>query len=211
MNNNKHKTLVLLLLLLPSVASLAQWDSQRRDTVSRLQVHGTVGAGMASGWGQTQGYIVMAPRLTYQLDSRWSLKAGFAVVNAVDMLPTPQPRSMAPRRNSSTAAAVNVGAEYRSGNMAFTASAFYLGGQTATLWSPVPYNLDAYGVSASMQYRLGDNNYLTLHVGLVRDNTGAIGRMLWENPYYCGWGGPVGYGFGCPWTAYDSGFAAFGF
>lgn len=216
------KIIIFVLCLLPSLMGWAQYryyspynnptynNVSAADSTERLQVHGQVMAGIASGWGEVHSYTAINPTIRYQLNDKWTLKAGFAVVNDIDIATRQQPRSLAPRKNSSTAAAVAVGTEYQHNNLLFSASAFYLGGQTDPLWSNTPYNLEAYGVSATMHYRLNDNNYLSLHVGLFYDNNGALGRMMWDNPYYYGWGQPFSYGYGWP-MGIGQGFAGYGF
>lgn len=176
------------------------------DTVERLQFHGNVFTGVNSGWGHTRSYMGVAPTLDYRFNDRWTLKTGFMVMNTIDPMAWGQPRSMAPLRNNSVAGSMSVGAEYQASDRLWvSASAFYLGGAVNPLWNPTPapYQLDVYGMSASMRYRIGDRSFLDLNVNIVHDNTGALGRMMWENPYCYGWGG---YGYGLASMPLGSGF-----
>lgn len=210
----KHHIIpLLLLMLLSSTACLAQQkvtnrattDATQPDSLQRFNYHVSLFSGVYSGWGETHGYMGVAPSFSYTFNDHWKLKAGFMALSDLNPNFTPQERSLAPRRNTTTVLAGAVRAEYQANDhLWFAASAFYVGGQLNPVWVPgnSAYTLQAYGVSTSMRYKTKHNNYLDLSMTYIHDNTGVLAPLLCD-PYYS-------YGNGFYHTQLRGGFGSFG-
>ena len=182
--------ITLIVLMLPLVCCWGQQREGDRDTLSHDVFGVDVFSGVFSGWGDTRGYMGVAPRMAHRVDDRLTLKAGFAVVSETfPTLSAPAERNLAPRRHPSRVAAGAVQAEYQvRDNLWLSAAAFYAGGQMTPLWSASgrPLDISAYGGSIAARFRTPRDNYFGIDFNFVHDNTGALGPLLW-NPYCYGY------------------------
>ena len=202
--------LMIVLLLIAPLTILAQ---EEQDTLSRWDYHIDLGTGVSVGLGNATCYTAIHPSIEYRPTEKWTLRAGFLAFNTMDpnhfYLQGTQPRSLAPRRNSSTAVAASLSAQYQvNDHLWLAASVFHLGGQTilpggigwyGLVAGGQTLDLDITGVTAHARYRFNNGNTLGIHLSVVGDRTGALVPFLCE-PYY---GYPCGYGFASP---FDSAF-----
>lgn len=184
------------------------------DTTNPLDFHLSLSTGViTSNYAGSRSYISAAPRLSYQLNDEWKLKAGFAMTTDMSYLTIQPPvRSLAPVRQGTTVGAGWVGAEYQPNDrLRIAGSVFYVGGQWQPMFGPMSQQgampVGAYGANATIQYRTGNNSWIELNVGIVRDEAGTLGPLLWDQ-WYGGRGSfyglqhygllaePCGYGWG---------------
>lgn len=182
-----RRSLLLIMLLLP-LATMAQWRSgfePLHDSVKRWDCHVALGTGISVGNGITVAYLGVAPEIEYHPSDRFTLVAGFSALNSTDpsrfYLHGNEPRSLAPRKNSSLALSVYMAAEYQvNDRLWLAASLFHQGGQLLMpagfgWWGFVPnglpLDLDRTGFSAHLRYRIGDDNYLNVHMSIIRDRS----------------------------------------
>lgn len=214
MQTNK-KILLTLILLLPAFIGKAQLHQGRPLTSeevearaekdeSRLDYHVSLFSGVVSGWNGAGSYMGLAPKLSYSFDDQWKIKAGFAVLSDFGSnFGVVEPVSLAPRRYSNTAVAGAVTLEnHPTDKIWWSVRGFMATGSInpALMLYPTPamhqpgYDLNAYGASASIRYKIRNNNYLDFHFSVVRDRAGSLMPMMF-NP----WCHPYGFGgLGCP-------------
>ncbi len=170
---------------------LTPWngDTLQSDT-AKTDVHLLLGTGIYGGMGQWHSYTAAATRLSYRASDRLTLTAGFALTtdrseDRYDLLRT-EPRSLAPRRHTTTGAvAMDVAAEYQlNDNLWMAARLFYLGGSYNSLWYPGerPMELNVYGGSLELHYRTKHNHALSVYFDFVRDETGALTPWMYHTP-----------------------------
>ena len=162
-----RKYLVLLLMLLPMAATMAQYRPGKQLTSdevelradqdsSRLHVHASIFTGFYSGWRTTGSYMGFAPTLTYQASERlWLSGTVFAIGGS-------QYPSLVPYRNGRP--------------------------PVYPEFCPGQIGLQALGADFSLRYKTQNNNYFTVHCSIMRDNMGLM------NPYLFGPMGYMGYG-----------------
>lgn len=203
MMNEMRKLLLLSIFILASIGLQAQYA---KDSVSKWDYHLTVGTGVVSDFdNQVKGYYMIAPEIEYNPNSRWSIKAGFNAISDMDsyVFKGREPRSLAPRKNSSTAVGVHLSAQYQVNDRLWLgATVFHIGGQSSLMYTFNPYygwqfgapvDLGITGMSADMRYRIGDSSYLDLHISVMRDQYGTL-PILYDNLYLNTY--RIGTGFG---------------
>ncbi len=192
----RYKRAILLAVMLLASVGLCRaqvlQDAAPCDSADRLSVQTTLFTGIYSGFGQLHGYTGAAPRLSYQVNDRLRLKGGFTVTTDMSQdrynLSVDEPRSLAPRRNTTTGAvAVDVEAEYQlNDNLWMAARVFYLGGSYNSPWGvgDRPMDLNVYGGSMSLHYRTKNNNALSIYLDVVHDETGALTPWMYHSPWH---------------------------
>lgn len=176
------------------------------DSVSKWDYHLNVGTGIVSDFdNQVRNYFMISPEIEYKPNSRWAVKAGFNAISDMDsyVFKGREPQSLAPRKNASTAVGIHLSAQYQvTDRLWIGATVFHIGGQSSLLYTFNPYygwqfgtpvDLSITGFCADMQYRIGDNSYLDLHISVLRDNYGTL-PILYDNLYYNAYRSGVGFG-----------------
>lgn len=177
-------------------------DSMYYEDEPRL--HGTVGigAGFGNGWGIDGGFTTIGADLSYRVNDKLTLGGGFGVMRgfgdrAVRLHGGPE-RSLVPRSARATAAMHAEGTYRVNDRLTVAASVMYMQGNMMPFLSPDGRDGYAFGASAAMRYRFGNDNYLSLYVQYLRSE-----RMpLYPYPY--SWGG---YGSHLMW--YDAPYCGF--
>ncbi len=190
----KHAILLVTMLLASAGLCRAQavHEAALRDSADRLSVQTTLFTGIYSGFGQVHGYTGAVPRISYQVNDRLRLKGGFAVTTDMSSdrynLLASEPRSLAPRRNTTTGAvAMDVEAEYQlSDNLWMAARFYYLGGSYNSPWGigDRPMDLNVFGGSMALHYRTKNNNALSIYIDVMHDETGALTPWLYHSPWH---------------------------
>lgn len=192
MQGRKH-----IILIIALVANLWPAAVPAQDTIPRWEPHLSATTGfVGTSFGDSRLFTTIAPSLTFHPSSRWSLTGGFRVTAdyGLDAHYMADPvRSLAPRRNGGTrAASAYVEAEYRaSDRLWLAASLYHLGGQYAPLFGPAngsAFDLSLTALSAEAAYRFDGGSLLHLSFTVVRDNTGALPYLWWEQWHAGGWG-----------------------
>lgn len=173
-------------------STVRQHTTPATDSSDKVDYHISLFSGVYGGGGETHAYTGAAPSLSYRVNDRLTLKAGFAFssdINANSYRLSPRDeRSLAPRRSNSTGAvAMDVAAEYKmNDNLWMAARLFYLGGSYDPVWngSSRPYQLNAYGGSVALHYRTKNDNSLSLYLNFVHDDTGALTPWMLYSPFH---------------------------
>ena len=193
----RQLSILLLLLACPTL-----WAQEAPS--ERFQVHLSTGTSVASGFGQTQGLMWVAPSIEFHPDSRLTVKAGFA--SAGSLLPVDyvlqghKPRDLAPVRQGTRIGALWAAAEYKlSDRFRLWGSIAHLNGFAQPLWLDHSLPLQATAFSGGFGYQFTENSLLEVHFHVVRDNYGTAFPSPLYNPYY----GTLGHGMtmtGGPWA-----------
>lgn len=185
----------------PTWAADETWaaDSLR---VPRWEPHVGVTTGfLGTGHGDNRLYTSVAPSLTFRPSERWAITGGLRLTSDFGLnshyMAQPE-RNLAPLRNGgTTTASAYIEAAYQATDRLWIAANLYhLGGQYAPLFGPAngtTLDLSVTALSAEAAYRFGNNNWLHLSFTVVRDGTGALPYLWWENWHTGGWGGYCGY------------------
>lgn len=176
------------------------------DSVSKWDYHLNVGTGIVSDFdNQVKSYFMISPQFEYKANAKLRLKAGFNLISDMDsyVFKGREPRSLAPRKNSSTAVGVHLSAQYQVNDRLWLgATVFHIGGQSSLLYTfnpfygcqfGMPVDLGITGLCADMRYRIGDNNYLDLHISVIKDSYGTL-PILYDNLYFNAHRLGVGFG-----------------
>jgi len=173
------------------------------DSLQPVEVHLSLGSTVVGGkWGSASAFGV-TPSIVFRPNERLAVRASLTTMNSYSLMPSGyalrgrEQRSLAPVRNYNGAAvALNVAAAYKVNDRLWVAGSLMhvVGGlASAALVNPwlaadMPMMLDATAFSASMRYRVGEKSYLDLHLMVARDRTGALGPLMYGNPWggYCG-------------------------
>lgn len=159
------------------------WSPQ--DSLPLVDVHGGIFTGVSMGNGGAVTYLGVAPRVDFHPSSKFTLSAGFSVLNTVN----PHTFALSPRTYSRRA-------PYKSSTLAmsFDLSAMYwvndrfrisamVSHQRGEMLSPgawsllgyvpvgAPVFVDRTAVAADMFYRFNDDFSMRLHVAFIRDNS----------------------------------------
>lgn len=165
--------------------------SAQTDSVSQWSGSVRMGSSVVSGLhGETFGYMSFAPTLNYKATDRVTVKAGFSAVSSLSTngyaLRGLEPRSLAPRKPTTTAVGMYVAGQYQvNDRLWLAASVFHIGGEYYHPWlsghGTLPLN--ATGVAADMSYRLGNRSYIDVHFSYIKDEAGSLCPLL-LSPYY---------------------------
>lgn len=190
----------LLLFLLPLCLF-----AQEKDSIGKWDYHLNVGTAFSTGFGASTAYTNINPSIAYHPSNQFTIKAGFMALNSIDLnhFYAQDYRSLAPRRNSSTAVGARVEVQYDiSDRLWIAGSVFHVGGQTILpggfyYYGLVPagttMDMNATGVSAHLHYRLRNHSSIDFHMTYIHDREGSLAPLLYDSYYY---GHPCGYGFG---------------
>ena len=202
-----------LVISVPSAASTTQ-AAYPSDSLNRWDFHLSLGSGIMGGSYSSASYLGVTPSLVFRPTDRLKITASATILDSYSLsggnyyIRGREPRSLAPLRNPARAASVSVAVSYRVNDRLWVAASLHtLGGMLANgalvnpwLAGTPPMDLDATAFSASMRYRMGDNSFLDLHMTLIEDRTGALGPLLFANPY-SGFYGPAYGGFCSPFQS----------
>ncbi|MBP5516428.1 MAG: hypothetical protein J6X86_05710 [Bacteroidales bacterium] len=161
--------------------------------------HLSLGSSIIGSSYSSASLFAVKPSFVYRPNDRLVVKGSVAAINSYSLssgnysLRGLEARNLAPLRNPSGAMAgmVNVSAAYKANDRLWiAASLMHVGGQLASAAIFNPWfctdgyvNIDATAFTASMRYRLGDNNYIDFHMTVVNDRTGALGPLYFGAPY----------------------------
>ena len=208
MQRRKHIVLIIALLL-GLCGSNASAQRATGDTLRlpRREPHFSATTGfLGTGHGDNRLFTSLAPSVTFRPTARWAITGGLRLTSDFGLngqyMAAPE-RNLAPVRNGGTStASVYLEAGYQATDRLWLAASLYhLGGEYAPLFGPAngsTLDLSVTALSAEAAYRFGDNNYLHLSFTFVRDNTGALPYLWWENWHMGGWGG-----YGTCWNTWD--------
>ena len=180
-----YRIFLLAFLLLP-FSVRAQWMPwSPQDSLPPVDVHGGIFTGVSMGNGGAVTYLGVAPRVDFHPSSKFTLSAGFSVLNTVN----PHTFALSPRTYSRRA-------PYKSSTLAmsFDLSSMYwvndrfrisamVSHQRGEMLSPgawsllgyvpvgAPVFVDRTAVAADMFYRFNDDFSMRLHVAFIRDNS----------------------------------------
>lgn len=180
--------LAILLLLLLATGARAQWQHPAERDTSRLEVHLSTGATVATGWGRTDALAWTAPSLSYRASDRLTLHAGFAAASSLlgsYELRGHHNRSLAPRRNGTRLMAATVAAEYQaSDRLTLWGSVAHLSGYAQPLWLDGAMPVRATAISGGLAYETSNASLLEFHFHIVHDHYGNSALGLLGHPYY---------------------------
>lgn len=172
----------------PSVAAVA-------DSASPWEVHLTLGGAVVGNSRSVASLYSITPTILYRPSDRLKIKASVSAVESFALTQRGgfrgQSAYMPYVPGSHVAAAANISVAYKASDRLWIAGSFHhFGGSLASAsivapWFPsdAPMELNANAYSASLRYRFGNDNYLTIHLNVIDDRTGAMGPILFGSPY----------------------------
>lgn len=185
------------------------------DTLERWEFHVSMGTAITGSRHSSASLFGISPSVIYRPSERFTVKASASLLNSYSLSPGGYtlhgrvPRSMAPLRNpTGVAASASVSAIYKvNDRLMLGASLYHVGGDLASgavfnpwFYGDMPLNLNATAFSAAMRYRIGDDNFLDIHMTFVDDRTGALTPYMLGYPY----GSFHGFAHGSMFNMYDS-------
>ena len=180
--------LVIFTLLLLGTGARAQWQHHTERDTSRLEVHLSTGATVATGWGRTDALAWTAPSLSYRANDRLTLHAGLAAASSLlgsYELRGHHNRSLAPRRNGTRLMAATVAAEYQATDrLTLWGSVTHLSGYAQPLWLDGAMPVRATAISGGLAYETSNASLLEFHFHIVHDHYGTAGPALLGYPYH---------------------------
>ena len=168
------------------------------DTLQRWEFHLSMGSSIVGTSFSSASLFGITPSIIYRPNDRLKIKASMTALDSYTIATNGyrirgnEPRSLAPvRYPGSTAGAFNVSASYRVNDRLWIAASLMhvIGGLAAgTLLNPwfvndSPVPLDATAFSAAMRYRIGEDNYIDIHMSFIDDRTGAMLPFMFGTPF----------------------------
>lgn len=168
------------------------------DTVKAWDFHLSLGTGFVGGGFNAASFSGITPSIVYRPNDKLTLRASATMLHSYTLAPDGyaiqgrRPRNMAPLRDpNAMALALNVSATYKVNDRLWLSAQvirFNGGLASGAVLNPwfapnLPEDIDATAVSAAMRYRIGDDNYLDIHMSFINDRTGALGPLMFGGPY----------------------------
>ncbi|MCR4828912.1 MAG: hypothetical protein K5864_05560 [Bacteroidales bacterium] len=178
---------------------LLQDPSKLLDTVEPWEFHLSMGAALVGSSFSTASLWSVTPTVVYRPNDRLKIKASATAFESWSLSPhgyrlgVRDERDLAPWRPgvSHVGMQADLSVSYQvNDRLWLAASLHHWGGSVASAavlspwyFSDAPMELDATAFSAHMRYRIGDDNYLSLHMMYLEDRTGAMLPMMLGYPY----------------------------
>lgn len=168
------------------------------DSLKKWEFHLSMGTAIMGNNFMTASVFGITPSVIYRPNERLKVRMSVSAIDSYSMMPQgnrwlgEEPRSLAPVRNpKSSAGSTEVSVTWKANDRLWlAASVMRIGGQLATgailnpwMLTDRPVDLNATAVTAAMRYRIGDDNYLDIHMSFIDDRTGALGPMYLGAPF----------------------------
>lgn len=180
--NRKHCIVLILLLAASPLAA------QEVDTAD-WHIHLSTGISVSRCFGQTQSLSWVAPSFEFHPNDRLTINTGF--VAAGSLMPSGYKlqgigqRSLAPLRQGTRAAVLWAEAEYKvNPRLLVWGAVAHASGFAQPLWLDHSLPLQATAFSGGMDYRIGENSILEMHIHIIKDNTYPLGSLWQLGPLY---------------------------
>ena len=185
------------------------------DTLQRWEFHLSMGSALTWNRRSSASLFGITPSVVYRPSERFTVKASATLLNSYSLSPSGyvirghEPRNLAPLRNpTGVAGSAMVTALYKvNSRLTLAASLYHVGGDLASgsvfnpwIYGDMPLNFNATAFSAAMRYRIGEDNFLDIHMTFVDDRTGALTPCFYGYPY----GAFHSYSYGGLFNHYNS-------
>ncbi len=180
----------ILVFALISQGLFAQWETKRlpkpfqvadsndhdlTEKKNPVDFHLSMGTEIFTGGGFTSSLFWISPEIAYQVSPKFVLITGFTygtgLFDTPQRFPREQEVDLSPREKRNQIGSIYVRGEYQVNNrLQVAASGFYQSGMPFLSYYPGISNVESFGFSAEMQYKIAENSFLNVNIAFIQSD-----------------------------------------